>query len=128
MDAVDTLLTKFRGGICIFCYLHLKSLLRTNCIHVFLLVSVELFNSKQHINYKDLAIELRKDGIDKVFTEKENVIKAEFMFVTLTKSENEVLKDNKAPGGEKNRIKSNANQKFYKLKEYLLDVVREIIV
>lgn len=87
-----------------------------------------MFNSKQHINYKDLAIELRKDGIDRVFTEKETVIKAEFMDATLTKSEVDILKDNKASGDLKNRIKSNANQKFYKLREYLLDVVREIFL
>ena len=46
------------------------------------------------------------------------------MDATLTKSEAAILKDNKASGDVKNRIRSNANQKFYKLKEYLLDVVR----
>ena len=50
------------------------------------------------------------------------------MDATLTKSEVYILKDNKASGDLKNRIKSNANQKFYKLREYLLDVVREIFL
>lgn len=92
-----------------------------------ILVSVGLFNSKQHINYKELAIELRKDGIDRVFAEKEKQIKAEFMELTLTKTEAAKLKDHRVSGEEKNRIRTNVNQKFGTLKDFVLDVVREII-
>ena len=75
---------------------------------------------------KDLAKELRKDGIDRVFTEQEKRIKDEFVDSTLTKAEKGRLKDNTVSREEKNRIRSNVNQKFYILREFLLDVVRQI--
>jgi hypothetical protein len=79
--------------------------------------------SRKHINYKEVATEMRAKGIHLVFRQREKELKKEFKLKVLDENQLNLIADINSDPDEKNKIMTGFHEKFKILKDYLFKVV-----
>lgn len=79
--------------------------------------------SRKHINYKEVAAEMRAKGIHLVFRQREKELKKEFKLKVLDENQLNLIADINSDPDEKNKIMTGFHEKFKILKDYLFKVV-----
>ena len=95
-------------------------------VSLFMLTISEIIvaaESRKHINYKEVAAEMRAKGIHLVFRQREKELKKEFKLKVLDENQLNLIADINSDPDEKNKIMTGFHEKFKILKDYLFKVV-----
>jgi len=84
---------------------------------------IDTYQVKRHLNYREVANDMRKRGIQHVFRAREKDLKKEFKIKVLNDHQLNLIADKNCDPVEKNKILTGVHEKFRILKDYLFRVV-----